>query len=274
MRQVRRIFITGASSGIGQALALQLAQDGHILGLAARRHQKLEAVAAKVKEAGGKALIYPLDVCDRQAQFTAVQAFVKEVGGLDVAIANAGFGLTKPILETTSEEAHELFDVNVFGLLNTLQASAPYLQGGVFVGVSSVVAYALPTGYGVYSATKSAVSALMTILRRETEGQFEVVLINPGETQTEFWQVAEKRSGELLPGGSPVPFKTAETVAAAIVKAIYKPQPSVFMSLSEKLLPLLRGAFPGVLERHFKQFDREMKQKKTHKLTSLSHPQA
>lgn len=274
MRQTRRIFITGASSGIGQALALQLAQDGHILGLAARRYQKLEAIAKQVEKAGGKAFIYPLDVRDSDAQFEAIQAFVEEVGGLDVAIANAGFGLTKPILETTSEEAHELFDVNVFGLLNTIKAAAPYLQGGVFVGVSSVVAYALPTGYGVYSASKSAVSALMTVLRRETEGKFQVVLVNPGETKTEFWQVAEKRSGELLPGGSPVPMKTPKEVAAAIVKAIYQPQPTVFMSLSEKFLPMLRGAFPGILERHFKKVKAEIKANKTDKLTYLSHPKA
>ncbi len=272
--QVRRIFITGASSGIGQELALQLAKDGHILGLAARRHQKLEAIAKQVEQAGGKAFIYPLDVRDADAQIEAVQAFVEEVGSLDVAIANAGFGLTKPILETTSEEAHELFDVNVFGLFNTLKAAAPYLQGGVFIGVSSVVAYALPTGYGVYSASKSAVSALMTVLRREMEGKFEVVLVNPGETKTEFWQVAEKRSGELLPGGSPVPMKTPNQVAAAIVKAIYQPQPTVFMSLSEKFLPMLRGAFPGLLERHFKQFKAKSQAAQTQPLTYLSHPKA
>jgi len=176
---MRRIFITGASSGIGQALAIKLAQEGHILGLAARRQDKLEQVAQQVQAAGGKAYLYPLDVRDRRQQFEAINHFAG-LGGLDAAVANAGFGITKPILATSEEEARELFDVNLFGLLYTLQASAPHLHDGVFVGVSSVVAYALPTGYGVYSASKSAVSSLLTVARREMGNQFKVVLVSPG----------------------------------------------------------------------------------------------
>jgi meso-butanediol dehydrogenase/(S,S)-butanediol dehydrogenase/diacetyl reductase len=248
---MRRIFITGASSGIGQALAIQLAKDGHTLGLAARRQDKLEQVAAQVQQVGGKAYIYPLDVRDRLGQFQAIEAFA-QLGGLDASVANAGFGLTKPILETTPEEAQELMEVNFLGLLYTLQASAPYLKNGVFVGVSSVVAYALPTGYGVYSASKSAVSSLLTIARRETQAQFPVVLVNPGETETDFWQVAKNRSGQLIPGRSPVPMVSPEKVASAITQAIYHPQPNVFLHWTEKLLPALRGAFPSILERHYR----------------------
>ena len=246
-----RIFLTGASSGIGEALALKLAREGHTLGLAARRQSRLEVVATKVSQAGGTAKIYPLDVRDREAQLAAIEDFAA-TGGLDVTVANAGFGITKPILETTPEEARELFDVNFFGLLYTLQAAAPHLSGGVFVGVSSVVTYALPTGYGVYSASKSAVCSLMTILRRETQGKFQVVLVNPGETKTEFWQVAKERSGNLISGRSPVEIAEPEVVAAAIARAIAKPKPNVFMSFSERLLPLLRGALPGLLERHYR----------------------
>lgn len=248
---MRRIFITGASSGIGQALAIKLAQEGHILGLAARRQDKLEQVAQQVQAAGGKAYLYPLDVRDRRQQFEAINHFAG-LGGLDAAVANAGFGITKPILATSEEESRELFDVNLFGLLYTLQASAPHLHEGVFVGVSSVVAYALPTGYGVYSASKSAVSSLLTVARREMGHQFKVVLVSPGETQTEFWQVAQKRSGYLIDGRSPVPMASADTVAAVIARAIECPQPNVFMNWTERLLPILRGAFPAVLEHHYR----------------------
>lgn len=252
---MRRVFITGASSGIGQALALKLAREGSTLALAARRKHKLEEVAAKVEQAGGRALIYPLDVRDREAQVNAIKAFA-EAGGLDAAVANAGFGITKPILETTPEEAHELFEVNFFGLLYTLQAATPYLKGGTFVGVSSVVAYALPTGYGVYSATKSAVSALLTTARRETKGQFQVVLVNPGETETEFWQVAKEHSGTLIPGRSPLPFAKPDKVAEVVARVLTAPKPEVFMTRFERMLPLLRGAFPGVLERYLRAADR------------------
>ena len=242
-----KIFITGASSGIGKALAIELGQKGHTLGLAARRLDKLEEVANLVEKAGGQTQIYPLDVCDRQAQIDAIQDFA-ESEGLDGVVANAGFGLTKPILETTYEEAKELFDVNFFGLLNTLQASAPYLTGGIFVGVSSTVTYGLPTGYGVYSATKAAASALLTILRRETQGKFKVVLVSPGETETEFWQVARQRSPKIIPVKSPFALATPEQVATAIAQVFDQPQPEVFVTKIERILPIARGAFPGILE--------------------------
>lgn len=246
-----KVFITGASSGIGRALALRLAQDGHTLGLAARRHDRLEAVATEVEQAGGQAQIYPLDVCDRQAQVTAMTDFA-HTGAIDAVVACAGFGITKPVLQTTSEDAEELFAVNFFGLLYTLQAAAPHLKGGTFVGVSSVVTYAMPTGYGVYSASKAAVNTLLTTARRELAKDFQVVIVNPGETETEFWQVAAEHSGTLIPGQSPVPFVKPEKVAEAIVQSIVAPKPEVFISFTERFLPMLRGAFPGVLEQYFK----------------------
>jgi short-subunit dehydrogenase len=82
--------------------------------------------------------------------------------------------------------------------------------------------------------------------------QFKVVLVSPGETQTEFWQVAQKRSGYLIDGRSPVPMASADTVAAVIARAIECPQPNVFMNWTERLLPILRGAFPAVLEHHYR----------------------
>ncbi|MDJ0647680.1 MAG: SDR family oxidoreductase [Xenococcaceae cyanobacterium MO_188.B19] len=250
-----RIFITGASSGIGKALAIELGCQGHTLGLAARRPDRLEEVATLIKEAGGQVQIYPLDVRDRQAQMAALKNFA-ESGGLDGVVANAGFGLTKPILETTPEEAKELFDVNFFGLLNTLQASAPYLTEGIFVGVSSTVTYGLPTGYGVYSATKSAVSALLTTMRRETQGKFQVVLVNPGETETDFWQVVRQRSDNLIPVKSPFPLAQPKQVAVTISKILTKPKPEVFITKFEHILPILRGVFPGILEWYLRVVER------------------
>jgi short-subunit dehydrogenase len=242
-----KIFITGASSGIGRALALQLGSQGNTVALTARRQDKLQKVALEVERAGGKALVYALDVRDREAQISAIASFA-DSEGLDAVVANAGFGLTKPILETTSEEARDLFDVNFFGLFNTLQAATPYLNGGVFVGVSSTVIYGLPTGYGVYSATKSAVSALLTTMRRETKGKFKIVLVNPGETNTEFWQVVRQHSPKLIPVKSPFPPATPEQVATIISQILTKPKPQVFVTKVEQTLPILRGIFPEVLE--------------------------
>lgn len=249
---MRRVFITGASSGIGKELALKLAKEGHSLALAARNQDKLESVAKLVRQVGGKAKVYPLDVREKQAQENAIKAFVEEEGGLDAAVANAGFGITKSILDTTPEDAHELFEVNFFGLLYTLQAASSYLQGGTFVGISSVVTYALPTGYGVYSASKAAVSALLTTMRRESRQQFKVVLVNPGETETDFWQVAEQKSGQLIPGKSPLPFAKPEKVGEAIARVIDAPKPEVFITKFERMLPIIRGAFPGILEHYMK----------------------
>lgn len=247
-----RIFITGASSGIGKATAIALGSKGNTLALAARRDDKLKEIAALVEETGGKTVIYPLDVRDRETQMAAIKDFANSEG-LDAVVANAGFGLTKPILETTSEEARELFEVNFFGLFNTLQAAAPYLTGGIFVGVSSTVIYGLPTGYGIYSATKSAVSALLTTMRRETQGKFKVVLVNPGETETEFWQVTKHRSDVIIPVKSPFPVAQPEQVAATICKVLKNPQPEVFITKLERILPFVRGTFPGILEWYLNQ---------------------
>jgi short-subunit dehydrogenase len=250
---MKKIFITGASSGIGKALATKLALPEHHLGLAARREDTLSDVANSIRNSCGKVEIFPLDVRDFQSQQDSISSFCNG-GKLDIVIANAGFGLTKPILKTEPNEAREIFDTNFFGLMYTLQASAPFLKGGKFVGVSSVVTYALPSGYGIYSASKSAVNALLTTLRRETEGVFDVVLVNPGETETDFWNEAKRRSGELIPGKSPIPMATPEQVAETIVKSILNPHrhSEIFMSRFERFLPALRGAFPWILERHMR----------------------
>lgn len=250
-----KIFITGASSGIGKALALKLAGQGHTLALTARRQAKLQEVASQVEQAGGQAVVYPLDVRDREAQISAIASFAGSQG-LDAVVANAGFGLTKPILETNLEEARELFDVNFFGLFNTLQAATPHLTGGVFVGVSSAVTYGLPTGYGVYSATKSAVSALLTTMRRETKGKFKIALVNPGETKTEFWQVVRQKSPQIIPVKSPFPVASPEQVAATISQVLAKPKPQVFVTKMEQTLPVLRGVFPEILEWYLRSQER------------------
>jgi short-subunit dehydrogenase len=89
-------------------------------------------------------------------------------------------------------------------------------------------------------------------MRRETQGQFQVVLVNPGETETEFWQVAKEHSGTLIPGRSPLPLAQPEKVAETIAKVLRTPKPEVFMTRFERMLPILRGVFPGILEHYLK----------------------
>ncbi len=182
------VLLTGASSGIGAALAVEMARRGHDLGLIARRAELLDDVAAQVRALGRRAAIAPADVTDREAMERAIAALVAELGPVDVAIANAGGGGDTPAARLDAERVSAMFRLNVDGVVHTF---APVLPDMVARGAGQIVAIASLAGLiglprtSAYSATKAAVQRLMQGFSVELRPKgVAVTLVNPGFVRT------------------------------------------------------------------------------------------
>jgi NADP-dependent 3-hydroxy acid dehydrogenase YdfG len=189
-------LITGASSGIGEATALALAEQGAAVVLAARRADRLEALAAKIGESGGTVRAVTADVADEQQARDAVEYTVAELGRLDTLVNNAGVMLLGPAVDAPLEEWQRMVGVNVLGLLYCAHAALPHLLRAAedgprrvadMVNISSVAGRRATSGSGVYNATKHAVGAFSEALRQEVTGRHvRVSLVEPGAVETEL----------------------------------------------------------------------------------------
>jgi len=189
-------LITGASSGIGESTAHELATLGATVVLVARRTDRLAAVAKRVRASGATALAVEADVTQRSEAEGAVQRAVDEFGRLDVLVNNAGVMLLGPVLEAPVEEWERMVQLNVLGLLYCAKAALPHLLEAAereprrtsdLVNVSSVAGRHVRLGSGVYNATKHAVGAFSESLRQEVTGRHvRVSLIEPGAVETEL----------------------------------------------------------------------------------------
>ena len=189
-------LVTGASSGIGAATASALAAQGASVAVAARRRDRLEAVAGAIRDQGGTALVLECDVTDEQEATGAVDRTVSELGRLDTLINNAGVMLLGPVVGAPVREWQRMVDLNVLGLLYCAHAALPHLlraaEGGPrqvadMVNISSVAGRAARNGNGVYSLTKHGVGAFSESLRQEvTKRYVRVSLVEPGATATEL----------------------------------------------------------------------------------------
>ena len=168
MTEPKRIFITGASTGIGAALAIEYAGPGVTLGLAARRAEILEEVKKKAESREARVLLYPLDVSDRRKVEQAARSFMDDAGGADLIIANAGYGITERFDAPEDLDALTgVIDVNLKGMVHTV---APFLApmgkrgAGHLCATGSVAGFRGLVG-GSYSATKAAVKTMMDAWR-------------------------------------------------------------------------------------------------------------
>ncbi|AWB35915.1 SDR family oxidoreductase [Orrella marina] len=183
------VFITGASSGIGRALALEYALQGHTLGLVARRGDRLGEMVARLPGSGHKA--YPVDVTDRSALHAAARQFIDEVGQVDIVIASAG--VSAGTLTETGEDFEifrDIFMINVMAMMATFEPFIPVMKShkcGTLVGIASVAGVRGLPGAGAYSASKSAVKTYCESLRVELAGTgVDVVTVAPGYVESEM----------------------------------------------------------------------------------------
>ncbi|MCZ0987967.1 SDR family NAD(P)-dependent oxidoreductase [Streptomyces diastatochromogenes] len=189
-------LVTGASSGIGHATALELAREGASVALVGRREDRLTDLAAEISGAGGKALVVPADITTAQAAAEAVERTVEGLGRLDTLVNNAGLMLLGPAPSADLNDWRRMIDINLMGLMYTAHAAVPHLvkaaaeeprQVADIVNIGSLAgrnAYAMSA---VYSATKFGVGAFSEALRQELARQHvRVSVIEPGSVDTEL----------------------------------------------------------------------------------------
>ncbi len=192
----KSVLITGASSGIGEELAVQLAQSGGKLTLAARRTDRLENLAQRIAWQGTDGTSHPTVVeCDvtRDGDLErAVAESVRSFGKLDIAFANAGFGIVAPLKKLTLEDYRRQFETNVFGVLRTIYAALPELEKtkGTLVIIGSVSGWVATPGASSYSMSKFALRALANAITPELRPTgIKVTLISPGFVASEIRQI-------------------------------------------------------------------------------------
>jgi short-subunit dehydrogenase len=191
--QGKAVLITGASSGIGEELAWQLGQAGAQLTLASRRKELLEKLAKRIADAGKPTpLVVQCDVTQDGDLQKAVAGTVRQSGKLDVAIANAGFGVVGPLKKLSVEDYRRQFETNVFGVLRTIYAALPEIEknkGNIAI-IGSVSGWAATPGASPYNMSKFAVRALANAITPELRlAGVKVTLISPGFVRSDIRRV-------------------------------------------------------------------------------------
>jgi NADP-dependent 3-hydroxy acid dehydrogenase YdfG len=220
------VLITGGSTGIGAEVARALAARGAKIAVAARRKEKLDEVVATIKENGGMAIAYALDVTDKHQVESVVAGVVGDFGKLDVLINNAGLMPIRPMSEVNTDEWDAMIDVNLKGTLYGIAAALPrFIQqgSGHFINLSSVAGIKVfAPGGTVYSGTKYAVRAISEGLRQEVGEKIRVTSIEPGAVESDLKYSTTGGAAETVMNfyRQAIP---AESVARAIAFAIEQP---------------------------------------------------
>src|SRR5262245_51176714 len=222
--------ITGASSGIGEATAVALAEEGAAVALGARRRDRMEDLAKRIAAGGGSAEVFEVDVSDEAAARTLVEGAKEKLGGVDILVNNAGVMLLGPVQGADVDQWRQMVGVNCLGLLYCTHAAIPLMQergGGHIVNIASVAGRQASLGSAVYNLTKFGVVGFSEGLRQEVlHSNIRVTVIEPGFVETELQghnklqivvdaiEKMREKVGEVL---------TSEDIAAAISYAVTQP---------------------------------------------------
>ena len=227
-----RVIVTGASSGIGRAIAIEFARRGARVALASRNRSALEEVAASIKAQGGTAVVIPTDLTADGAVKEMADGAIRELGGIDILVNNAGRGMSASIGDASSADVEALFELNVLAAAAAIRAVVPIMRAqrsGMIINISSMAGRVVVPRIGYYSASKFALTAIGDALRMEESHRgIKVMNVFPGTTVSRF---GENRLGsrgrqahQVLP---PVP---AEKVARRVAQAVERDQRSVYIS--------------------------------------------
>jgi len=245
-------LITGASAGIGAALARELARDGADLVLTARREDRLRDLAREIEATGRHAIVVACDVTRDGDLERAVAAAVARYGRLDIAIANAGFGVVNRVEELSLDDYRRQMETNVFGVLRTLYASLPELRKtrGHFVVIGSVAGHVPTPVTSAYCMSKFAVRGFAESIHDELAAEgISVTLVSPGFVDSDIRRV--DNHGAVHEGApDPVPAwlrMPTDRAARTIVRAIRRRRREVVVTGHGKALVLLYRYAPWLL---------------------------
>ena len=252
-------LITGASAGIGAALARELAREGADLVLAARREDRLRDLAREIAAMGRTAIVVGCDVTRDGDLERAVAAAVERYGRLDIAIANAGFGVAGRVEELRLDDFRRQLDTNVLGVLRTLYASLPELRKarGQFVVVGSVAGHVPTPGTSAYSMSKFAVRGFAESIHDELAASgVSVTLVSPGFVDSDIRRVdnhgtVHEDAPDPVPAWLRMP---TDRAARIIVRAIRRRRREIVVTGHGKALVVLYRHVPWLLRFVFARF--------------------
>ncbi len=252
------VLITGASSGIGEALALVFAKEQAKLALLARRVDRLESITKQCQALNAPTLAIACDVTKDEDLPLAVQKVCQEFGQIDVVVANAGFGVIGFAENLTLADYQRQFETNVYGVLRTVYATLEALKKtkGRLVIVGSALSHVAIPKYAAYAMSKFAIRALATTLYEEL-GHYgiSVTLISPGYVTTEFRDINnqgiyQEGNRESIPSGLSMP---KEKAAKIIFKAIKNRQREKIFTLTGRASVLINRLFPNFIPWFFRK---------------------
>jgi short-subunit dehydrogenase len=249
--------ITGASMGIGEAIAQLFLQEGAKLVLCARDLARLEAAAQRIAGTAENTLCLTCDVGKRDQVDALIEAAVKRFGRIDILVNNAGFGLNDSVEKIRIDQLRQMFDTNFFGMMECIQAAIPVMRrqgGGDIVNISSVSGHISTPYSGGYAATKHAMQAIGMAARMELKRQnINVVTICPGYIATDFAKNMIKGSQPERVGGSVRYAASADVVARDTLKAVLKRKRQAVTPWFYWIAIKLYQNAPGLVERQVRK---------------------
>jgi short-subunit dehydrogenase len=246
----RRAFVTGASSGIGRALAIELARRGADLVLLARREDRLAEVAREISRLGRRAIQVVGDVTDAAVRRRALEAARHELGGLDILVNNAGVAAHGRFAEADPHRIRPIFEVNFFAPVELVREAIPLLREGrqpIVVNIGSILGERGAPHKSEYSASKFALHGFSEAVRPELARLgIDVLVVAVGPTATEHFDVLLEGTAEL-PWGDP-PRQPAEQVARSIVNAIERGRRHLVIGWRGRAVVLVNRLCPGLVD--------------------------
>jgi short-subunit dehydrogenase len=253
MRDIQgsRAIVTGASSGIGRALARELARQGAQLVVVARREAQLRELVDRITADGGEVEPVVGDVTDPEIRRKLIDTARSRFGGLDILVNNAGTGAMGLFEDADPQRARTLMEVNFFAPIELIRLALPLLRRGtrpIIVNVSSILGLRGVPYSSEYSASKFALQGFSEALRTELiRHRIDVLVVNPGTTQTEFFDSVIEKTGEpAWPEHTPV---TAESVARQTVRAIRRGRHAIIPYKWGRVFYWINRLSPALMDR-------------------------